>query len=64
MELYSKISMAFDVVTELVKLQDVVSLQSTAWIANVATDKKSIMRNKLKNKYVENVFEEIEELAL
>ena len=28
-----------DVVTELVKLQDVISLQSTAWIANV-TDKK------------------------
>lgn len=58
--LFEDIDGISDVVTELVKLQDVVSLQSTAWIANV-TDKKSIMRNKLKNKYVENVFEEIEE---
>ena len=49
-----------DVVTELVKLQDVISLQSTAWIANV-TDKKAIKENKLKSKYIENVFEEIEE---
>lgn len=49
-----------DVVTELVKLQDVISLKSTAWIANV-TDKKAIKENKLKNKYIENVFEEIEE---
>lgn len=49
-----------DVVTELVKLQDVISLQSTAWIANV-TDKKAIKGNKCKSKYIENVFEEIEE---
>lgn len=47
-------------VTESVKLQNVISLQSTAWIANV-TDKKAIKENKLRSKYIENLFEEIEE---
>lgn len=59
-KLFEGIGETSGVVTELVKLQDVISLQSTAWIANV-TNQKAIKGNKLKNKYIENIFEEIEE---
>ena len=48
-----------DVVIDLMKLQDIISLQSCAWLA-VVTDRKKLL-DKESPKYVENVFEVIEE---
>ena len=48
-----------DVVIDLMKLQDAISLQACAWLA-VVTDKKSLI-NGNHSKYVENVFEVFEE---
>lgn len=49
-----------DDTTDLVKIQDALSLQATAWIANVA-DKKALKNNRKLIKCIDNVFEEIVE---
>lgn len=46
--------------TDLAKIQDALSLQATAWIANVA-DKKALKNNRKRIQCIDNVFEEIEE---
>lgn len=58
-EIFEHIEGFSEVVTDLMKLQDVISLQACAWIA-VVTDKKEIKNNR-RRQYVENVFEIIEE---